>query len=43
MPRPTTIALMLSTSLVLLFAATDGTLAGLTLWLLLRPGREDGP
>jgi hypothetical protein len=27
----------------LLFAATDGTLAGLTLWLLLRPGREGGP
>jgi len=27
----------------LLFAATDGTLAGLTLWLLLRPGRESGP
>jgi hypothetical protein len=24
----------------LLFAATDGTLAALTLWLLLRPGRE---
>ena len=27
----------------LLFAATDGTLAALTLWLLLRPGREGGP
>jgi hypothetical protein len=27
----------------LLFAATDGMLAGLTLWLLLRPGRESGP
>jgi hypothetical protein len=27
----------------LLFAATDGTLAGLTLWLLLRPGRRSGP
>ena len=26
----------------LLFAATDGTLAALTLWLLLRPGREGG-
>jgi hypothetical protein len=27
----------------LLFAATDGTLAGLTLWLLVRPGREGRP
>ena len=26
----------------LLFAATDGTLAALTLWLLLRPDREGG-
>ena len=27
----------------LIVAATDGTLAGLTLWLLLRPGRESRP
>lgn len=26
----------------LLFAATDGTLAGLTLWLLVRSGRDGG-